>query len=295
MTHVTDPTDPVLLVVNPISGDLDKTELIGQVEQAVRPSHPFEMYLTTGSDDQARITELLNTFPARRVLVAGGDGTIKLMAEVLRDQKVPLGILPTGSANGLARSLGIPDNSEEALRVALGHHFQDTDALCINNELCLHVSDLGLNAELIHHYERGSMRGKLGYALQTIPTLISSDMPYTFDITVNGRTFRKQGILLALANAQKYGTGATINPEGRIDDGKFELLIFKKLDVLEIAKTLREEVQLDGDFAESFTTTHAVIHCQQPVPFQIDGEYCGEVKHLDVSILPHHLKIAVPE
>ena len=295
MTYVTDPSDPILLVVNPISGDLDKSDLIVQVEQTVRPSHPFKKYFTTGADDQAQITELLNTFPARRVLVAGGDGTIKLMAEVLRDSKVPLGILPTGSANGLARSLDIPDNLEEALGIALGNHFQDMDALCINNELCLHISDLGLNAELIHHYESGSVRGKLGYALQTIPTLISSDMPFTFEVTVDQGTWSKQGILLALANARKYGTGATINPEGKTDDGKFEVLIFKKLDVLEIAKTLQEEVELDHDFAESFSTTHAVIRCRQPVPFQIDGEYCGEVQHLDVRILPHHLKIAVPK
>ncbi len=295
MIYATDPSEPVLLVVNPISGDLDKTELIAQVEQKVCPSHPYELYLTTGLDDQARITDLLNTFPARRVLVAGGDGTIKLVAEVLRDQKISLGILPTGSANGLARSLSIPDNLEEALRVALGHRFQDTDALCINNELCLHISDLGLNAELIHHYESGGVRGKLGYVLQTIPTLIDSDMPFTFEVTVDQGRCSKQGILLALANARKYGTGATINPEGNIDDGKFEVLVFKKLNILEIAKTLQKEVQLDYDFAESVTTTHAVIHCPQPVPFQIDGEYCGEVQHLDVSILPHYLKIAIPE
>lgn len=292
MTHS---TEPILLVVNPISGDRDKSELIRQVEQTVRPHHPLEIYITTGTDDQARITNLLNTFPARRVLVAGGDGTIKLMAEALRNHETALGILPTGSANGLARSLNLPSLPHEALTVALGNHFQKTDALCINNELCLHISDLGLNAELIRHYEAGNVRGKLGYALQTIPTLMSSNMPFTFDVTVDQGSYCRQGILLALANAQKYGTGATINPGGKIDDGKFEVLVFKKLDVLEIAKTLQEEVRLDSDFAESFSTTHAVIRCQQPVPFQIDGEYCGEVQHLDVSILPHHLNIAVPE
>ena len=295
MTNTSESNEPILLVVNPISGDLDKTNLIRRVEQTLRPHHPLKIYITTGSDDRDRITDLLNTFPACRVLVAGGDGTIKLMAEVLRDQKIPLGILPTGSANGLARSLRIPDDLEDALRVALGNCFQDTDALCINNELCLHISDLGLNAELIRHYERGSVRGKLGYALQTIPTLMDTDMPFTFDVTVDQGRCSKQGILLALANAQKYGTGATINPEGKIDDGKFEVLVFKKLDMLEIAKTLQEDVELDDDFAESVSTTHAVVRCQQPVPFQIDGEYFGEVQHLDVSILPQHLKIAVPE
>lgn len=292
---MSNPTEPILLVVNPISGDIDKSELIRQVKQKVSPHHPLKIYTTTGTDDRARITDLLNTFPARRVLVAGGDGTIKLMAEVLRDQETALGILPTGSANGLARSLNLPSLPDEALAVALGNHFQKTDALCINNDLCLHISDLGLNAELIKHYEAGNVRGKLGYALQTIPTLMSSNMPYTFDITVDQGRYSRQGILLALANAHKYGTGATINPKGKIDDGKFEVLVFKKLNVLEIAKTLQEDVQLDSDFAESFTTTHATIRCQQAVPFQIDGEYCGEVQHLDVSILPHHLNIAVPE
>jgi YegS/Rv2252/BmrU family lipid kinase len=286
--------DPILLVVNPISGDTDKSELIRRVEQKLHLDHPLEIYTTTGTDDQKHITSLLNTFAARRVLVAGGDGTIKLMAEVLRDRDIAIGILPTGSANGLAHSLDIPLALEDALTVALGNHIQKTDVLCINNSLSLHISDLGLNAELIRHYEAGNVRGKIGYALQAVPTLLDSEMPFTFDVRVDQGQWSKQGVLLALANARKYGTGATINPDGKIDDGKFEVLIFKKIDVLEIAKTLREDVQLDSDFAESFSTTHATIRCEQPVPFQIDGEYCGEVQQLEVSILPEHLKIAVP-
>ncbi|MGB3851176.1 MAG: diacylglycerol kinase family protein [Tunicatimonas sp.] len=286
--------EPILLVVNPISGDMDKSELVRQVAQKVCPGYPLEIYYTTGTDDQKQITTLLNTFAARRVLVAGGDGTIKLIAEVLRDRDIAIGILPTGSANGLARSLDIPLATEDALTVALGDCFQKADALCINNNLCLHISDLGVNAELIRHYESGKVRGKLGYALQTVPTLLDSEMPFTFNVSVDQGRWKKQGVLLALANARKYGTGATINPDGKIDDGKFEVLLFKKLDVLEIAKTLREDVQLDDDFAESFSTTHATICCEHPVPFQIDGEYGGEVQHLEVSILPEHLRIAVP-
>ena len=284
----------VLLVVNPVAGDVDKSEVIRQVE-AYTEQHGMrlKLYKTTGQDDERHITELLNSYSAHRVLVAGGDGSIKMLAEVMRDQKVPMGILPTGSANGLARNLALPSTIREALEIALGDCLRDIDAICINNHLCLHLSDLGLNAELIRHYEAGNIRGKLGYLIQSIPTLIESDMPFDFDVTIGDTSVQHQGILLAIANAQQYGTGAVINPEGRMDDGKFEVLIFKKFDMIEIMKTLNEDLEPDPDFVESYATTHAHIHCHQPVPFQIDGEYYDEVRHLEVSILPKHLKIAV--
>ena len=287
-------SDNILLIINPISGDSDKEQVIKQVQMRVREqSGNLEIYRTTGDNDQEKITKVLNQFEAHRVLVAGGDGTIKLTAEVLRNHSVPIGILPSGSANGLAYNLKIPEAPGEALDIALSDHFWEIDALCINNDLCLHVSDLGLNAELIRNYEEGKVRGKLGYVLQSVPTLVKSDMPFSFEVSAEGQSLNRQGILLAIANARQYGTGATINPEGQLDDGKFEILIFKKLDFVEIFKTLGEDIELDSDFVESISTTHAEVHCHQPVPFQIDGEYYGEVDHIDVSILPKDIKVAV--
>ena len=284
----------VLLVVNPIAGDTDKSGLIRQVEEyTARHDLHLTVYNTTGHQDKQRITELLNTFQAHRVLIAGGDGTIKLIAEVLRNQTIPMGILPTGSANGLAQNLALPADLNEALDVAMGDHFIDIDAICVNNHLCLHISDLGLNAELIKHYEAGSIRGKLGYFLQSIPTLIESEMPFKFEVTAGDTSFRREGILLAITNARQYGTGATINPAGKLDDGKFEVLVFKNFDVIEIFKTLQEDTELDPDFVEFISTSRARVHCQQPVPFQIDGEYYGEVQDLNISILHKHIRIAV--
>ena len=284
----------VLLVVNPIAGGIDKAELISRAkEYTAQRNINLNIYKTTGNQDREKIIEILNTFTAHRVLIAGGDGTVKLLAETLLDHTIPIGILATGSANGLARSLDLVPDLDEALDVALGNRLIDIDAICVNDYLCLHVSDLGLNAELIKHYESGNIRGKLGYFIQSIPTLLQSDMPFTFEVSVENQTFHKEGILLAIANARKYGTGAVINPVGKINDGKFEVLIFKKFDVIEILKTLSEEAKPDPDFVESISTTQAKIYCRQPVPFQVDGEYYGEVQHLNVSILPKHLKIAV--
>ena len=284
----------ILLIVNPIAGDIDKGDLIRQVEEyTTQRSMQLKMYKTSGNDDEANIAEILNTFDAHRVLIAGGDGSIKLLAEVMRDRAIPVGILPTGSANGLARNLELPQGIGEALDVAMGHRLIDLDAICINNYLCLHMSDLGLNAELIQHYEQGNIRGKLGYIIQSIPTLIQSGMPFTFEVTIGDNTYYEEGILLAIANARKYGTGAIVNPEGQMDDGKFEVLVFKKFDMIEILKTLREDAEHDPDFMKSFSTTQATIHCRRPVPFQIDGEYYDEVQDLNVSILAKHLKVAV--
>ena len=284
----------ILLVVNPIAGDIDKSDLIHQVkEYTAQRDMPLELYQTTGQDDQARIADFLNTFHPHRVLVAGGDGSIKLIAEAMQDHTLPIGVLPTGSANGLASSLALPQDIGEALDVALGSRLVDLDAICINDRLCLHVSDLGVNAELIKHYESGSIRGKLGYIIQSVPTLIQSGMPFTFEVSVGEDTFHREGILLAIANARQYGTGAIINPTGKIDDGKFEVLVFKKFNMIDILKTLNEDTEPDPDFVESVSTTHAKIHCRQPVPFQIDGEYYDEVQDIDASILPKHLKMAV--
>ena len=284
----------VLLIVNPISGDIDKSELILQVEEFTsQRGMALEIYKTTGENDERHIAQLLNSFTPHRVLIAGGDGSIKLMAEVMRDKTIPVGILPTGSSNGLARNLELPTEIGPALDVAMGNRLIDIDAICVNNHLCLHMSDLGLNAELIQHYESGSIRGKLGYVLQSIPTLIESDMPFTFEVTIDGQTNNYEGVLLAIANARQYGTGAVINPNGQMDDGKFEVLIFKKFDLIKFLRTLREELELDPEFVESFSTTQAKIHCQRAVPFQIDGEYYNEVQDLDVSILQKHLKVAV--
>ncbi len=284
----------ILFVVNPISGDTNKEEIVQKVKsQIAQRNLELRTYHTTGDHDLEKITELLNSFKAHRVLVAGGDGTIKLLAETLRDQDTPLGILPTGSANGLAYNLGISEEIDKAIDTALGNRLREIDVICVNNDLCLHMSDLGLNAELVKNYESGQLRGKIGYALQSIPTLIQSDMPFSFEITTDEGTIHREGILLALANAEHYGTGARVNPEGKMDDGKFEVLVFKKFNVIDIAQTLRQEAELDSDFMEFIATTQVKVRCKQTVPFQVDGEYYGEIDELKAHILPSHLQVAV--
>ena len=284
----------ILMVVNPISGGEEKDDLITEVQRAVEQQNcRFQLFKTTGENDIQKIKDEIDQFEPDRVLVVGGDGTVKIVAEALFHKDLPIAIFPAGSANGLALNLGIPENREQQIEIALSDNFTDLDVLQVNDELCLHLSDIGLNAELIRNYESSSVRGKFGYLMQSIPTLIKSKYPYEYEVEIDGEIYNHKGIMLAIANCKKYGTGANINPEGKHDDGKFEIIIFKNIDITEILGTLREDVKFDPNFAETISTKAAKIRCKKPIAFQIDGEFIENTQKIEVKIAEKSLKIAV--
>jgi len=289
------PNIKLLLVINPISGGSDKDDIIKNIKNIVQNfDATIEVYQTTGDDDEKQIKDLVKEKNIDRILVAGGDGTIQLVAKVVLELNIPLGIIPAGSANGLASNFNLPDSLEEQVKITLGDYFISIDVILVNNHLCLHIADIGINAHLIKNYENSSMRGKLGYALQTIPTLIESDLPYRFSIEINGETIQKEGIMIAIANANQFGTGAVINPDGKMDDGIFEVLVFKKINVIDILKTLSETFERDPEFVESFATKKVTIHSDKKVHLQVDGEYLGEVKIIEASLASSKIKIMLP-
>lgn len=282
-----------LFIINPISGNEDKSHLLRMVKAELKSDDKLTVFKTTGENDTEKIQQQLKKENFDRVLVAGGDGTIKLAAEAMGENALPIGILPAGSANGLASDLDLPEQPKKFIPIALYGKTRKIDAININDELGLHISDFGLNAELIKEYESSSLRGKLGYAINSITTLFQSKGPYEFEISTEKETFTKKGIMLALANSKKFGTGAVVNPKGKIDDGIFEVLLFKKLDLFEILKTLNEGKELSSDFVESFPVKEVKIKTQQKVDFQIDGEYCKAISEVNAKILPNKLEIAV--
>ncbi|TDN83055.1 YegS/Rv2252/BmrU family lipid kinase [Salegentibacter sp. 24] len=282
----------VLLIVNPISGDRNKENIIERVAVEVKKINAeLKTYRTTGENDQEKIQKLVEESNFDRVLIVGGDGTIKQVAEGLKETEIPIAIISAGSANGLALNLGIPNNLKEQIKIAFGHNMTQMDTLDVNGELCLHIGDLGLNAELIKNYHNSNIRGKVGYLLQSVPTLWESKYPFEFEIKLEDRSLTKKGILLAFANAKKYGTGANVNPKGKINDGVFEILLFKNFDILEILKTLRNETDVNSEFVEIIPVKEVQVFCKKPVAFQIDGEYIGEKEEISVKISPKKLLI----
>lgn len=284
-----------ILVVNPISGDVDKTEIIDEAKKfAAKENIHLVIYETTGKKDESEIQKLQEKNNAERIIIAGGDGTIKMVAEAVENHEVILGILPAGSANGLSVDLNLPDSLEENLEIAFKSNYMEMDMISINGKKSLHLSDIGINAELIKNYENSSIRGKLGYALQAINTLAGLKAPFQAVIETHLGRIETEARMVVVANSQKYGTGVAINPNGVMNDGKFEIVILKNLDLIVFSKILSGNMPVENGDVEIISTDKAVITTDSPASFQIDGEYCGEVTRLEVEILPNQMRVAVP-
>jgi len=284
----------VLLVVNPISGDVVKDKIFEIViEKAKSEDIDLRIYSTTGEGDQQIIREMVRNIEPERVLVAGGDGTISLVAQAIFDQNVILGIIPAGSANGLAADFGIPAYLIDAINIAFGDNVIAIDAVSINGDISLHLSDIGLNALLIKNYESSDIRGKIGYAKEMLKTLNEHEN-FLVRVTTDEEIIETEALIVIIANAQKYGTGVSINPNGNMSDGFFELVIAKKLDFIETAKILTGNTDFNPEIMRIISVEKATIEClDKEANFQIDGEYKGMVRHLEAHILKDYIKVAI--
>lgn len=284
----------ILFIINPVSGTANKSweEIINNYFR----EKPFEvcLFFIPKESNIDAIKEKIRTFQPKKIVAVGGDGTVTMVAKLVAESKLTLGIVPAGSANGMAKELNIPENPIEALNIITSGHIQCCDAIKINDkDVCLHLSDIGLNAQLIKYFDEGKMRGKIGYAKVILKTLWHKQkMEVT--LLVKNQEIRRNAFMVVLANASKYGTGAVINPLGQLDDGAFEVVIVRRLAVSELIKMIFRPQPFNPSKIETFSATSIKLETVRSVHFQIDGEYMGKIKNLQAQILPDYINIVLP-
>jgi diacylglycerol kinase (ATP) len=285
----------ILFVINPAAGGKDHDETIKQIgEISVSRGVKARFLFTNGKDDEASLLKSLNEFSPDKVAAGGGDGTIRMVAKSLIEFKLPLGILPLGSANGLATALEIPADPLLAVEnVIAAKQVKKMDMLRFNDEhLCIHLADIGVNALIVKKYEEGGERGLIGYAKNLMSSIQESPPLKIIVRTPDGIT-TKEGYMMAFANAHKYGTGVQIS-EGSVSDGKFEICNVEKIALDEAIKAGLTILNVFVDknmFSDVISCRAAEVEIDQPVDFQIDGEYMGKVTHLKIEIIPGCVKL----
>ncbi|MBU3744058.1 MAG: diacylglycerol kinase family lipid kinase, partial [Sediminibacterium sp.] len=166
----------LLFVINPISGTVRRSwqQLITDYYQEKQVQPLFFMLSRETTTDHIKASIQQNQ--PDRVIAVGGDGTIKLVATALLGFSIPMGVIPAGSANGLAYELGIPEDPMEAMDIILTGKIIRIHAIAINHEICLHLADIGLNARAIKKFNRGKIRGWLGYGWASLHALYTAQL-----------------------------------------------------------------------------------------------------------------------
>jgi YegS/Rv2252/BmrU family lipid kinase len=285
----------ILFVINPVSGGKTNVDYQAAIQQYFKPlPHKIHLFVLSGKNDTDAITQQINKIKPDRVVAVGGDGTVTLVAKQILGTALPMGILPAGSANGMAKELNISTNINDALDIVVNGTIKCSDVIEVNNQICLHLSDIGLNAQLIKYFDEADLRGMLGYARLVFKVLWRKQNMQVI-IQSKEKEIKRDAFMVVLANASKYGTGAVINPQGDLYDGLFEVVIIKRLAFFQILKTFLRPRSFNPKKIEVFHASAVTIETSKKVHFQIDGEYVGKVKKIVAKVLPARLNLVLPK
>lgn len=286
----------IFVVINPVSGDKNKNPITEYLKGLDKSDYSFKQYLTTGKDDAKEIKQQIENADFERVLVVGGDGTIRMVAEILLNTRIVLGIIPMGSANGLATDLKIPEDWKKAFQIALSEKTETIDTILINNEhLCLHLADFGLNARLVKGYQENDRRGMMGYGLELLKSLNISESSFDVELEHEDEKIQVKAEMVVIANSRMYGTGAVINPFGKMNDGLFEVCIIHETSLQLLIEMLIDPDQpFPDELVKVYQTDQVELVLDKEQPFQVDGEYIGELKRLTAKMNRASLRVCVP-
>lgn len=281
----------VLIIVNPVSGSEDKSDFMDFTRSiAYKYNIELETFFTSGEDDINKLKKEVEEFVPDRVLAVGGDGTVLLASQALLYKDIPVGIIPMGSANGMASELNIAQNPQSAFMDAITTGYtKKIDLINVNHKhYMLHLGDVGVNAEVVKRYSEEGSHGFFYYIKHFAREFFDAS---TFDVkvTTEDESFSCTLHSLIIANARKYGTGAVVNPNGDMFDGKMELVLIKDVGVLDVLALGLSRI----DESVSETLENTIVRCKKAkievTPsrnFQIDGEFLGKKSEIHLEVVP---------
>lgn len=158
------------------------------------------------------------------VIVGGGDGTLNAAVDGLVDTRLPLGILPLGTANDLARTLEIPLSLPAACEVIMKGQVRRIDLGWVNGKHFFNVASMGLSVQITEQLTKEVKRrwGVLAYAVTALKA-ISQSRPFRAEIRINGKSIRVKTIQIAVGNGRYYGGGMAVVHDATIDDQRLDL------------------------------------------------------------------------
>jgi diacylglycerol kinase (ATP) len=287
-----------LFIANRKSG---KAQLNDQLDAALKTLNDSGMNLIEEEPEEAaHINALIrqNRGKVDTVILAGGDGTMGSAAGALSECGLALGILPTGTANDLARTLKIPESLDAAAAVIVNGRLHDIDLGKVNNRCFINAAHIGLGVKVNLNLtdELKARWGRFSYARSLIDAF-NSMRSFRADIVCDGEGFSVRSIHITVANGRFYGGGMALSQEASVDDHKLRIF---SLEPQSFWNLLSHSVviwggQLKGREGVWLRSGQSLrIHTSRPLDIYADGEFVSKTPAA-FDLLTNALRVYVPD
>ena len=270
------------------------------LSQATVELQALDFELIVESTDSAR--ELSDTIrryqnQVELVIIGGGDGTLNSAIESLTDTKLPLGILPMGTANDLARTLGIPTDLSAACQVIASGKTRLIDLGWVNGQHFFNVASLGLSVQITQRLTKDIKQrwGVFAYAFTALQTLLSA-RPFRAEIKVNNQCFNVKTLQIAIGNGRYYGGGMTVAEDATIDDNRLDLYSLETKnwwEILTLLPAMRQGNHTDWPNVRALHAQEFEVNTSKRRPINTDGEITTHTP-AKFRVIPQALAVIAP-
>ena len=232
----------------------------------------------------------------RQVIAAGGDGTINICVDAMLKNNIdlPLAIFPIGTANDFAYYFDIPTTIEGMVDVAVGHHFTYTDVGVCNDKYFINVAAMGALVDVSQKTDPNlkNTLGVLAYYLKGLTEIVSlRSLPVR--LTTPDKTYYETMLFMVVMNGESAGGFKRISPNSLINDGKLNVVMFRKMPIVELAPLFAKVLQgrhITDRRVLAFSTEELLVESPVEISTDVDGEH-GATLPLHFSVLPGKLRI----
>jgi diacylglycerol kinase (ATP) len=271
-------------IVNRVSGNGKGLKVWKKVEKLLKEKRVnYQVRFTERPKHAVEIAKEFSSEKCDAVVAIGGDGTIHDVANGLIGSNIPLGIIPAGSGNDLARALDIPMDYKKALERILMGKQRTIDVGRIGKEYCITVTGIGFDGKVAEVNNSSKYKnwlnfirlGALSYGFSVLHVLLNY-RPVNIQLKVDGKSFVFFNVwLIAIANIPNYGGGIRICPDACYNDGLFDICIVHNITKWELLRMFPKAYKGKHVFHPSVTMIkgkHVEVTSGWPVIVQSDGE-----------------------
>lgn len=289
-------------MVNPIKVREDFRDVV--LERLAAGGWDEPLWLETSEDDPGRtMTQQALASKPDLVIGAGGDGTIRVVADQMAGSGVPMGIVAAGTANLLARNLELPLFQNEAVDVALGLRTEDVDLILLTAddktpEHFAVMAGVGVDAVIMDEVD-DDLKAKVGsvaYFLAAGKAL--GRLPMRMEVKVdNGRRHRRRSVICLIGNVGKLPGGIVLLPDADARNGRLDVYVASPHRLwhwFQLLVRLVTRRRRDADPVDTWQGHRVEVRLAHPDSYQLDGDVVGECSRLIAEVRPGALRVCIP-